>query len=297
MDHYGLRGTVIATQDLVSSVVTLNARNNKTGQTYAGTGALHTESGKTYDRWSGQTVTPSSAYTVLDYDFGDVPLGDYDLLDGSGAVVASVTVQAYKDDYSVDPSGSIKYGHATIPKRIGSVDRFSRSEWSLSPAVVPENCATVSQNRLQFSGGGVCDGKSTMNRPFIIGSSAPVRIYFSAGVYCHAAADVIPHYAIYNRGVGYKIWLWDVDKNTGVHVFDSDAVTTYYPDAMSVDLTKTLDAATYSFTLSNPTPNHNYSLFLEYDVQGGCDPSQWADCHPKGFIVAIDPIAIGLQYY
>jgi len=295
-DHYGLKGTFVATQDLLSSVVTINARNKQTGQQYPGAGTLYTASGKTYDHWSIQTVTPSSNYTVVEYDFGEAPLGDYDILDGSGNVVGSATVQAYKDDYTVDPSGNIKYGHCTVPMRIGALDRFSSSEWSFFPNIDPGNCATVSQSPFKVQGRGSCNGTATMHRRFITATSDPVRIYFSAGIYCHAAADVIPHYASYNRGVGYKIWLWDVDKNTSVHVFDSDAVETYYPDALSIDLTKTLVPATYSFTLSNPSPNNKYSMFLEFDVEGGCDPSQWADCHPKGFIVAIDPIAIGIQY-
>jgi len=90
LDHFGLRGTLIATQDLVSSVMTVKARNKQTGHIYPGTGTLYTVSRtgfsydvqvKTYDYWNGNNVKPSSDYTVIEYDFGDAPLGDYDILE------------------------------------------------------------------------------------------------------------------------------------------------------------------------------------------------------------------------
>jgi photosystem II stability/assembly factor-like uncharacterized protein len=294
-DHYGLRGTLIATQDLVSSVVTINARNKQTGQTYPGTGTLYTGSGKTYDHWSGQSVKPSSDYTVVEYDFGNAPLGDYDILDGSGNVVGSATVQAYKDDYTVDPSGNIKYGHFTISKRIGTLDRFAPSEWGgFTYSMDPGDCATVSQSPFKVQGRGNCNGRASKLRDFIIGSPDPVRIYFSAGIYGLAVED-FGRGVVFERAVGYGIWLLDANY-TGVHRFDSGEVKTYYPDIYTIELTKTLDPANYSFTFSNPLPGHTYSIFLELYVEDGCKPG-YGDCPPpKDFIISIDPISIGIQY-
>jgi hypothetical protein len=201
-------------------------------------------------------------------------------------------VQAYKDDYTVDPSGNIKYGHCTVPMRIGALDRFSSSEWSFFPNIDPDNCATVSQSPFKVQGRGTCNGTATMHRRFIVGSPDPVRIYFSAGIYGLAVED-FSHYAIYERAVGYKIWLWDVTNNTSVHPFDSGGVKTSYPDIQTIELTKTLDPANYSFTFSNPSPGHTYSMSLELNVEGGC--SEWY-CTPKDFIISIDPISIGIQY-
>ncbi len=123
-NHFGLRGTLIATQDLVNNIISINAKNRQTGKLYSGAGTLHTVRGIKYDYWTDDRVKPSSDYTVISYDFGDAPVGNYDILDASGKAIGTAIVQMYKEDYTVDGSGTIRYGHFVIKDRIGNKARF-----------------------------------------------------------------------------------------------------------------------------------------------------------------------------
>ena len=290
-DHYGLRGTLIGTQDLVSSMIALKAKN-KNGQTYSGKGTAYAESGKTYDHWSGRTVTPSPTYTIVEYDFGEAPIGDYDILDDNGNALGSATVQAYKDDYTVDPSGKTRYGHCTMQKRIGAVERFSGSDWKLTKDISPSDCVDVSQSPFKLKGQGFCYGKADESNSFTIGTSDPIRIYFAASVSGFGEADCYVS-ACYNRIMGYNIWLWDATDSKEIHVFDSGEEKTSR-DSRRVDFVKTLDPKNYSFIFSNPQAGHTYWVFSELSVDGG---SSEPASPRKTFVIATDPISIGLQYF
>jgi hypothetical protein len=303
-DHYGLRGTLIATKDLVSSVITINARNRQTGKTYPGKGTLYTVSNtgtskytvqvKTYDYWSGNNVKPSSDYTVIAYDFGGAPLGDYDILDGSGNVIGSAKVQAYKDDYTVDASGTINYGHFTITKRVGARDRFANSEWDLYPYNI--NCGTITlwKSPFKFQGYGCTGNNARKFRDFIIDSPDPVKFYLSATIsgsavgYYYDCKDTntgeVCNYT--TNTVGYRIKLWDVTTNTGVHQFDSDEKTSIGGNKQVIAKTLKPD---YSFPFANPSPGHKYSIYLELYADGEGDSR-------SNVMISIDPISLGIQY-
>jgi len=303
-DHYGLRGTLMATQDLVNSVMTIQVKNKQTSQTYSGTGTLYTVSNtgtskytvqvQTYDYWSDINVKPSSDYTVVEYDFGDAPLGDYDILDGSGNVIGSAKVQAYKDDYTVDASGAINYGHFTISKRIGALDRFADSQWGLQYII---NCGnlTLWKSPFKFQGYGCTGNNARKFRDFIIDSPDPVKIYLSATIsgsavgYYYDCKDTntgeVCNYT--TNTVGYRIKLWDVTNNEIVYQFDSDEVTSIGDNKQEIG--KTLDPAKYSFTFNNPSPGHKYSIYLELYVDGQGDSR-------SNVMISIDPISLGVQY-
>jgi hypothetical protein len=295
-DHFGLRGTLIATQDLVSSVMTMKAKNRQTGQLYSGTGTLYTVQGPTHDYWSGNNVKPSSDYTVIAYDFGDVPVGDYDILDGSGNVIGSATVQKFKDDYTVpqDGSGTINYGHFTVSKRIGALDRFADSQWGLQYTI---NCGNLNlwKSPFKFQGYGCTGNNARKFRDFIIDSPDPVKIYLSATIsgsavgYSYGCKDTNTGEVCNNttNTVRYTIRLFDVTTNQTVHPFDSDEVTSI--GGNKEEIAKTLDPAESSFTFNNPSPGHKYSIYLELYVEGQGDSR-------SNVMISIDPISLGIQY-
>jgi hypothetical protein len=127
--HFGLRGTIVATQDVAGSVLNLTARD-ASGKTYAGQGTLCTVTGQPYDHWSGNTLQSSTDYSFIGYDFGDVPAGTYtiqaDPASGLPVTSWSAVVQNYDSStHKLSPTGDTAYGSIVMPLRWDSSVHFT----------------------------------------------------------------------------------------------------------------------------------------------------------------------------
>lgn len=272
-DHFGLRGTLIATQDLVSSVMTINARSRQTGRLYSGTGTLYTVQGVTYDYWTGNAVKGSSDYTVIAYDFGDAAPGDYDILDANGNVIGSATVQTYKDDYTVDASGTIHYGHFVIKKRVGQKDAFNNnaiwSWWNANLQNIGAN-GSAAARYTGLSGGAQNDaynGDDELDAHFLYMGSANTGLtihYFGVHAYgkTHSSSNSDAGGFAHSK-IRYTIGIWDATTNKLVHIFNSATKTT--PDSGSVGIDDYLQV---DWSFPDPSPGHDYYIYFNCHIDG-----------------------------
>jgi hypothetical protein len=282
LDHFGLRGTFIATQDLVSSVITIEARNKQTGQVYSGTGTLNTVSGtnliqlKTYDYWSGNKVQPSSDYTVIEYDFGDVPLGDYDILDGNGTVIGSATVQKFKDDYTVPQDGSdtINYGHFTISRRVGATDAFNNNViwnwWSKNLNNTGANGSAAAGARYAGLKGSASNdqysGDVELDANFIYTGSATtgLTINYSAHAYGKTQSSaIVDEEGSANSKIRYTIGIFDQTTGKVVHILKDTTKTTPDNGSESID-----DPLQGNWFFPDPSPGHDYYIYFHCHIDG-----------------------------
>ena len=269
-DHFGLRGTCIATRTIASSVVPLHAKNRATGQIYSGKGALTTAPGRTYDFWSGNAVQGSSDYSVISYDFGDVPLGNYDILDESNNVVSSASVQTFKDNYTVDSSGSIHYGHFFISQRLDPKSSFnSKAEWNWWTTGGNVNFSgsatdkTVGVNGLTDSS---YSGDAELDAQFVYNGSAGsgFTVHYAAHAYGENMAFSAYPFKPTKSTVSYAIGIWDRTTNVGVYQFNS-RTSAFSTDNESM---KFDDKPQGSWFFPNPSPGHTYYIYFRTHIDG-----------------------------
>jgi hypothetical protein len=162
-----LCGAVIATQDSVplGKVMGLKARNKSNGITLGASSTtmvpqqaaslnepynatMWQKSGMTdyfYDSWAsdGQTLAKSNYLSVAWYMWSGVTAGTtYDILDESGNVIATTTVQKYDDNFIQSSSGNNTYGNFTalLRKKAGSDQLMAGNTWSYTTIKDEDNC-------------------------------------------------------------------------------------------------------------------------------------------------------------
>ena len=276
-DHFGLRGTLISTKDLISDVISLNAKSIQTSDVYQGSGVLSTASGKTYDFWQGNHVSGVSDYYAINYDFensSDVPTdGKYDIIVETGeTVLASATVQNYTPDYVQDKTGAISYGHALMYKRVGARDAFNNNAtWSWWEEDLKNASANggASVRWTGLSGEAQNDeyhGKDELDAHFVYSSteSAPITLHYSAHAYGTTESDS-------NSGAGgtanskiyYRIGLFDATTDQIVHEIKTNEKTT--PDSGKESLD---DNVSGEFVFPDPSPGHDYYVYFNCQISG-----------------------------
>jgi len=277
-DHFGLRGTIISTKDIISGVIPLRAVNKEnTDDIYDGSGTLSTASGKTYDFWQGDHVSGNSDYYVISYDFenvGDVPNdGTYDIIvDVKETVLASPTVQSYTPDYVQEDTGKISYGHALMHKRVGAKEAFNNnatwSWWSTDLKNTGAN-GNASVRWTGLEGGAQNDdyhGEDELDAHFVYSSSvsAPITIHYSAHAYGSTSSSSNSDAGGFaNSKIYYRIGLWDGTTSRDVHRFKANQVTT--PDSGSASLG---DHVSGSFVFDDPSPGHDYYVYFNCQIDG-----------------------------
>jgi hypothetical protein len=127
MDHFGLRAHMVQTAEaavLNNNVVAVDADS----QMYLGDTMSSTVSGPVYDLWSQSTVSPSTDYQIVTYDFASVALGDCTVRSQTGEpVYGTAAVQRYDPDYTIDDAGTITYGSMNCATRIGAYEAFTEN--------------------------------------------------------------------------------------------------------------------------------------------------------------------------
>ncbi len=273
-DHFGLRGTLIATQDLADSPLQLNA-TDAGGKAYPGTATLYTVTGKAYDFWSQNTVKSASAYTVIEYDFGDVPAGDYSvslaLPQGMQDYKWSSTVKNYDSDYNPTDSGSLVYGNMPMSLRIGATERFDSNgrpplgpQWQ-SNQMGPTKNVDVNMEPDSFQ------SSLTANCPNNTDFSADIGNYASFVFVGDQAATVNLDYSAQVTGgitpsgsqIFYQIAVLDQTSNTSVA---SKTDVRWGGSSQATFDNPTQVTGTFTFSAQ---PNHCYSLLVELKILGG----------------------------
>ncbi|MFO8163101.1 MAG: hypothetical protein ACQEQ7_09530 [Thermodesulfobacteriota bacterium] len=276
-DHFGLRGTLISTKDLISDVIDLNAKNIQNSAVYQGSGVLSTASGKTYDFWQGNHVSGVSDYYAISYDFGnagDVPGdGTYGIIvEKEGTILAYAKVQSYTPDYVQDKTGTISYGHALMYKRVGAKDAFNNNAtWSWWEDDLKNTGANgnASARWTGLSGGAQNDeyhGEDELDAHFIYASteSAPITLHYSAHAYgttqssSNSGAGGFANSKIY-----YRIGLFDATTNRNVHQIKTNQATT--PDSGKASLN---DHVSGKFVFPDPSPGHDYYVYFNCQIKG-----------------------------
>ncbi|MHB8770944.1 MAG: hypothetical protein ACYC7J_08110 [Syntrophales bacterium] len=273
-DHFGLRGNLIATQDLVSSIRIVHAQNIQTGNFYdIRTGTLSTVTGKAYDSWQGNSVKGSSDYTVVSYDFGALPLGDYRILNiDMQVVIGHATVQAFKDDYTADPSGTIAYGHFVLSQRVGAKDAFNNNAswigWTKELHHASSN-VSASDKQVSVTGSNQNDsysGEAELDANFIYSGTADAgfTINYSAHAYgTTSSSSNVQAGGNANSTIQYTLSIWDKTTGRVVSTFTSPTKTTGDNGSASID-----DRPQGSWYFPNPSPGHNYYIVFYCRVGG-----------------------------
>ena len=289
-DHFGLRATLIATQDLVSAPIAVTAKNKATGKTYPGTGTMATAYGPTHDSWSGNKVSSNNAYNVVSYDFGTVPNGNYNIVDQNDNVLATAQVQTYTTDYVVSADkGTVNYGNTVFAKRLGAKDGFNNNAtwnwWTQNLYNTGANGnATVKWTGLEGSAqNDSYSGRDELDAAFIYNNSRslPITIHYAAHAYGTTYSDA-------NSGAGgsaqsgilYNIGLWDATTNQEVNRFYTNQVSTGGTGKNALG-----DWPNSSFYFPNPSPGHYYYLFFYCTINGSSQYGQ------AGGQITIDGIA------
>lgn len=274
-DHFGLCGNLIGTQDLVSSVMVIHAQNVQTGRFYdmaAGT-TLSTATGKAYDYWQGTSVKGSSDYAVVSYDFGALPLGDYRILNiDMQVVIGHATVQAFKDDYTADPSGTILYGHFVLSRRVGAKDAFNdNAAWVGWTKDLHHASASVSASdkHVSIKGSNQNDsysGDAELDANFIYAGSAGAGFTIHYSAHAHgetSSSSNVEASGNANSEIRYTLSIWDNTTHQVVHTFTSPKKTTGDNGSASID-----DRPQGSWYFSDPSPGHHYYLVFSCHVDG-----------------------------
>jgi hypothetical protein len=273
-DHFGLRATLIATQDLLSSVMVLHAQNIQTGQYYnMKTGTLSTPTGKAYDYWQGDSVQGRDAYTVVSYDFGAAPEGDYYILSTDmQSVIGRATVQAFNDSYTVDASGTIPYGYFVFSRRVGAKDAFNNNatwigwtkELDHASSSVSSTDKHVSVNGSNQNGSYSGDAELDANFVYAGSAAAGFTVYYAA----HASGKTSSSANVEAEGnanstIQYTLSIWDNTTRQLVHTFTSPKKTTGDNGSASID-----DSPQGSWYFPNPSPGHKYYIVFSCHVDG-----------------------------
>ncbi|OPL15622.1 MAG: hypothetical protein AVO38_10200 [delta proteobacterium ML8_D] len=287
-DHFGLRATLIATnqQDLseYDSFCFATTTNiwEPARQTYHAQGISSFVASKTYDYWEGGIVKGRADYTIITYDFGDVPESEYYTCDGGWPV----HVQKFKDDYTVpsDGSGTINYGHYTFGKNVPARTGFdSNADWVAGTSHTKNVSASGGANVRWIELSGSDNRKSNYNgdyeltASFVASTSNPFTVHYSVQANGCTHANVTSATGDVTSYIYYRTGLWDATTGHVVNQFKTNHVTascSNYQDSHSCHDTKCIgDNIHGSFYFPDPSQGHTYYVYFHVHVDGGSDAS------------------------
>jgi len=281
LDHFGLRGTLLATQDLVPGILSLKASEKGSSQAFTGQGDISSISATNYDFWIKDGVKGSSDYTLILYDFGDAPAGQYEVKDDSGELFGTGDVRMYNDDYTVpaDGSGTKNYGHVTVAERVGARDAFNKNPVWQRTWVTDDNTTVWSNTGDEKSVKIATNGKQQnysahgqLDATFQFLEGDPATINYSMHVSGETTSYVYSATGDSESTIHYRVGLMDGATGAIVHEFDSDSKTasaSNYQDDQTRSVTKTIEKdITGSFLFGNPTVGHSYYVFFYVSING-----------------------------
>jgi hypothetical protein len=272
-DHFGLRLHVVVTDDWAGKLGGSYAASSS-GKTYRSQSATTSVvSGPAYDWWSGNTVTPSSHYTVMVVDFGDVAPGSYAVTDGDGARVATVPVQKWDPDYRLDPdAGTIEYGLGICSTRTGAVSAFAqnatRSVWNHPGDRNVTFYGGAADGYIQVNGGAVNDsftGAREADYTFVLGGARSVTVKIPMYAHCIGAEScscnaLAGGYA--NATASLTMGVWDATASTDAVPPLTMSQQVFTNGSGNID--RTIDQQV-TFTA---LPGHRYSVYHKAEVDG-----------------------------
>ena len=287
-DHAGLRLHVVVTDDCTKDWRQYRAVSGDGTQLTPESVSTSTISGPTYDWWSGKVVTPSSRYTVLAIDFGDVALTDYWMVDFSTSrIVSTVHMQEYTSDYVVDPEqGTVQYGEGLCHTRTGAIDAFARNAaagaWNHAGYENVTFSGSTDSGWVKVEGGDSnieFGGITEADYTFILGGDRKATVTIPVNAHCigslSCSSDAYSEWSEADASVGYSVGVWDAAAGAYVGLTSTDEQTT--PPAnpstggqtvhgnMQASIDNTLDP-TFSFTAE---PGHQYSVVYVAQASGG----------------------------
>ena len=272
-DHYGLRGSFIATIPM-DKALSLRASNDDSSTVYQAEKSTFSQAaGVRYDYWSGDEVKPSTQYNICTYDFGDLPVGPYSILDDKNDSRTHVDVDTYKDDYTKSAEGKINYGHFLFYDMPGAKLAFSRNAhwnwWSRDCYNVnvrgsgtgdrythlDQNVSYVNEDD-SYHGTAELDSGFTFNGDW--GDS--VTVHYSATAYGKANVDGGLECAV--TTISYEILLYDNTTHKTVRDLASNSKE-------STQWTEIIDETpSGSFFFHDPSPGHYYYVAFVVHIEG-----------------------------
>ena len=218
--EFGLRLFHISTEDMPVAPYHLYA--SKDGSTFHNcTASRHTVKGRPYDQWDSNRVDSNTAYRVVEYACGSVPVGTYSIYPSESSVsnvLTTVEVANYDADYTQKDDGNITYGlglmHDYISNRfVESCDHWSQQKHADENVKIfgsannwPIGIEIDFQN--QFSD---FYGSTELDGHFVYSGSVEKRmtIDYHARFYLEAYAEKVNLGSKPWAEVGYKTGVWN----------------------------------------------------------------------------------------
>jgi len=186
MDHFGLRANALVTSNHSGELTTATA-TSADGTAYpAKTTTTATVPGPIYDSWKGKTVSASTDYQVVTFDFGAVPAGTYSVTAAAGFTAKAVQVQTYTPDYTLAADGKILYGYAIGDTRVGAVEAFAAGAgviggrtWVHGGAAHVNHSGNLESDKISISGNqtnGKFSGEYQVDYRFVYSGPKPAQV-------------------------------------------------------------------------------------------------------------------------
>ena len=271
--HYGLRGSFIATIPM-DEALSLRASNDDSGDVYQSEKSTFSRAtGVRYDYWKYHDVKPSTQYNICTYDFGDLPVGPYSILDDNNKSLAKVDVETYKADYTKSSEGKIKYGHFLSYDVPGAKLAFSQNAhwhwWSKDcynvnvrgSGTAGDRYTHLDQNVSYVDDKDTYHGTAELDSAFTFNGDRGegVTVHYSATAYGKANVDGV---ACGGSTISYEILLYDNTTHQTVRDFASNKKE-------SSSWTRSIDEKpSGSFFFHDPSPGHEYYVAFVVHIEG-----------------------------
>lgn len=275
MDHFGLRAHAVVTSDHSGQLAAATAKAAD-GTPYTATGKATTVVGPVYDSWKGSTVSPSTDYQVVTFDFGDVPAGAYTLSGPAGFAPAAVQVQPYTADYVPDPAGTILYGCALGHTRTGAVEAFAAGAggagrtWQHGGASHVSFSGSLASDKIAVSGhqvNGSLVGEIQVDYRFVYGGSQAAKVTIPGQAHAYGSVSTAVEMDMDGGGSASA----DVTASMGVWDATSGKIVSA-PGKWSKDVSNNDKASadwrppkTFVFTAQ---PGHSYTVSFTASASG-----------------------------
>lgn|GEM_PF-2818634 len=288
MDHFGLRANALVTSNHTGELTTATA-TSADGTAYpAKTTTTATVSGPIYDSWKGKTVSASTDYQVVTFDFGAVPAGTYAVTGTAGFAAKAIQVQTYTPDYTLAADGKITYGYAIGDTRVGAVEAFAAGAggiggrtWVHGGASHVSHSGNLASDKISISGNqtnGKFSGEYQVDYRFVYSGPQPAKVTIPSTAHAYGTLSSTIDMNLDDPGsadakAAATMGVWDATANKIVGVRDS--TTKKFVSTASNWSTEVENNEKASPSWRPPTsftfdaqPGHSYTVYFTVSVSG-----------------------------
>ena len=130
---FGLHLFHISTKNMPEAPNTILVQSKQTQEQYLCNATRHSVTGRMYDYWEKNEISPKTEYNIVDYNCGALSDGTYiipkDL--STPSIPREVKIERYNQNYDKNSSGIIHYGFALLTSHIDNRFNQSSPKWSI----------------------------------------------------------------------------------------------------------------------------------------------------------------------